>query len=302
MGLNRPKRPLLRRCVLPQKQLLIPLLFSFASLGMVSHAEVANTNLSPEMVSQLLQRMDQLEQKAKRVDDLEAQVQRLKDSAAGAPEMPAMAEKWPKVEFSVQGDVNFHVSNEKGDKNTFAIGDIDPLIKANLSEKAKFVGEFAITSDNSFGDGFAVDIERAFAEYNYNDYLNIQAGRLNTSIGYYNNAFHNGTYFQTTVDRPLIYDYEDNDHGGILPVHLNGISINGAIPSGSLNLNYILEVGNGRSYDTNNLVFEVADNNDFKALNFALWAKPEWASGWQFGGSFYFDVVTPASVPRTDQY
>ncbi len=289
----------------PSRTLIYPTLALCLASPLVARAgdlAGSGTNqLSPDAINQLVQRVNDLEKKAARVDELESEVQRLKDNGgAGSADAPVLKEVWPKVQFNVQGDVDYHVSDLKGDKNTFFLGDFDPLLVANLSEKGKVLGDFAVTSDNDFGSGFNFDIERLYAEYDLNDYLNIQAGRFNTDIGYYNNVFHNGTFFQTTVDRPGIYDFEDN--GGILPVHTDGLSINGEIPSGSLNLHYTVELGNGRSYETNNPIFGVSDNNDFKAVNLAISAKPDWAPGWQFGGSAYHDDLTPSGLPHTDQY
>ena len=260
-------------------------------------AQTPTTNaLDPEAVQKLMQRLDDLEQKAKRVDDLEAQVKSLKSGAPAAPEEPVIRESWPKVTFNLLGDVDYHVSGDKSDKNTFAQGDIDPVVTAKLSEKAGVLGDFVIAADQ---EGFAFEVERLLLQYNVNDYLHIEAGRFHTMIGYYNNTYHNGTYFQTTTERPAMYLFEDGE--GILPVHNNGISINGDIPSGSLRLRYIAEIGNGRSYSTNLSPFQVEDNNDFKAFNVALQAKPEWAPGLVLGGSAYHDTLTPTGVPRTDQ-
>lgn len=261
----------------------------------------STNTLDPAALTQLLQRIDQLEQKAKRVDALEAEVKSLKAGAGSVAAEPEVStrEVWPKIDFQVQGDVDFHVSGNKSDKNTFFLGDFTPLITAKLSDQAQVVADFAVESDQMAGDGFNVDIERLYAEYDVNDYFNVVGGRFNTDIGYYNSVYHNGTYFQTTVDRPGIFDFEDD--GGILPDHMTGLSINGAIPSGSLNLHYTAEIGNGRNYDLNQPAFFISDNNDFKAYNLALYAKPDWLSGLQFGGSAYYDTVTTPGVPRTDQ-
>ena len=272
-----------------------------SSLNAGAQTTAGTNTIDPALVNQLLQRIDQLEQKAKQVDTLEAEVKSLKVGAPAAPaaEAPVIRDVWPKIDFQVQGDVDYHASNEKGDKNTFFLGDLDPLITAKLSEKGQVLADFAITSDNPSGDGFNFDIERLYAEYDVNDYFNVQAGRFNTAIGYYNNVYHNGSYFQTTVDRPGIYDFEDN--GGVLPVHFTGIAVNGDIPSGSLNLHYVAEVGNGRDYDLNQPAFYVSDNDDFKAVNVELSAKPDWLPGLQFGGSVYHDLLTTPTLPHTDQ-
>src|SRR5712664_4495308 len=61
---------------------------------------------------------------------------------------------------------------------------------------------------------------------------------------YYNTAFHQGAWFQTTIERPFMYASDDED--GFLPLQEVGVTINGQIPSGKLGLNYVAEIGNGR--------------------------------------------------------
>jgi hypothetical protein len=275
-----------------------------SSLNVSAQTAPGTNNLDPALVNQLLQRIDQLEQKAKQVDTLEAEVKSLKAGtpAAPEPEAPIIRDVWPKIDLQVQGDVDFYYgkgANTANTHNTFFLGDLDPLITAKLSDKGQVLADFAITSDNPSGDGFNFDIERLYAEYDFNDYFNVQAGRVDTSIGWYNNVYHNGSYFQTTVDRPSIFDYEDN--GGILPTHLTGLTLSGDIPSGSLNLHYTAQVGNGRDYDLNQPVFYISDNNDFKAVNVELSAKPDWLTGLQFGASAYHDTLTTPTLPHTDQ-
>jgi hypothetical protein len=103
------------------------------------------------------------------------------------------------------------------------------------------------------------------------------------------------------VGRPFFLEYEDS--GGLLPVHSVGISIHGAIPSGSLNLGYFFEVANGENYTTgSNPVQNEIDNNLAKAINVALVAKPDWFSGGQFGVGAYHDTLNPSGGPRTDEW
>ena len=247
-------------------------------------------------LQQLLQRVDALEREVK---DLRAT---RTPSGASAPAVAAPAspvpvavtaapvdtrEHYPQLEFHLLGDITLATSTEHGSKSTFALGDLDPVVTAKLSPNANVLGDFVIASDQQ---GFQFEVERLLAQYKVNDSLAFEVGRYHTMIGYYNNTYHNGTYFQTTVDRPAIYDFEDG--GGILPVHSNGVSINGEIPSGSLGLHYVAEVANGRDYDPEHAVFEVTDTNEHKAVNFALFARPEALPGTQFGASAYRDRLT----------
>ncbi|HWD19192.1 MAG TPA: hypothetical protein VHB20_07920 [Verrucomicrobiae bacterium] len=257
--------------------------------------------LAPGMFAQTTPAPDAatMQQLLQRINALEQQVKDLKSGQGAAEAEPSVTrEVYPKVQFSAQGDVDFKYSSARDEKSSFFVGDFDPLIVAKLSERANVLGDFIISDDNA--EGFSIEIERLIAHYTINDYFNVEAGRFNTDIGWYNNTFHNGTYFQTTVDRPTVYDFEDD--GGILPIHMNGVSLNGDIPSGAARLHYNLTVGNGRSYDTNWSTFAADDNNDYKAVNISLYARPTGLPGLQVGTSLYHDTVANDQLPRTDQW
>ena len=95
-------------------------------------------------------------------------------------------------------------------------------------------------------------------------------GRYHTSIGYYNTAYHHGKWFQTAVGRPFLFRFEDE--GGILPIHNVGVSVQGRIPSGKLGLNYVAEMGNGRTSRSLDLspVQNVVSEKNGKSINLAL--------------------------------
>ena len=205
------------------------------------------------------------------------------------------------------GDISLHGDTQKGDVTSFSLGQLDLFVTSDVSEKFKFLSEivfeagpndfYGVTSgsENSFG----VDVERYLLQYSYNDYLNISAGRVHTAIGYYNTAYHHSTWLQTTTGRPFLFDFED--HGGILPIHTVGASASGLVPSGSLGLHYVAEIGNGRE-SRNPLVDEPVqnevDDTNHKAFNLALFARPEAIHGLQAGFSVYRDVLVPANAPR----
>ncbi len=205
------------------------------------------------------------------------------------------------------GDVSLHGDTQKGDTTSFSLGQLDLFITSDISEKFKFLSEIVFEggADNYYGsisgqqNSFSVDVERYLLQYSYNDYLNISAGRGHTAIGYYNTAYHHSTWLQTTTDRPFLFAFEDN--GGILPIHNVGASASGLIPSGSLGLHYVAEVGNGRE-SRNPLVEEPVqnevDDENHKAFNLALFARPEALSGLQTGFSVYRDVLSPANAPK----
>jgi hypothetical protein len=208
------------------------------------------------------------------------------------------------------GDISLHGDTQKGDTTSFSLGQLDLFVTSDISEKFKFLSEivfeagpndfYGVTSgsENSFG----VDIERYLLQYSHNDYLNIAAGRGHTAIGYYNTAYHHSTWLQTTTGRPFLFAFEDE--GGILPIHIVGVTASGLVPSGSLGLHYVAEVGNGRE-SRNPLVDEPVqnevDDTNHKAFNLAVFARPEEVRGLQTGFSVYHDVLVPANAPRISE-
>jgi hypothetical protein len=131
--------------------------------------------------------------------------------------------------------------------------------------------------------------------YTANDYFQISFGKYNTAIGYYTNAFHRAHFFQTAISRPIMF--ADEDDGGILPVHNIGITATGKIPSGALGLHWVAEVANGRSETAAEPIQNFTDENNRKALNFALYSRPAWLPGFQVGASFYVDKIYPFTAP-----
>jgi len=268
--------------------------------SMLVFGETAATNAPvadrrDELIRELLQR----------VDSLETEVKTLKSGAApnAVPlETPASGEdtgrrqRFPDLKFHGFGDVQYHYSDVPGDNNSFALGTLDLFVTSRLADRVNVLSETVIRAGSN--NRFAISIERLVLGYSANDYFNVDIGRGHTAIGYWNAAYHHGSWFQTSVNRPFIFAFN-----GILPIHNIGISANGLIPSGSLGLRYLIEVGNGRHYgpsaDEPNQ--NVTDDNDFKAVNVALIARPDWAPGLQMGISAYHDTLTPAGIPRTDQ-
>ncbi len=205
------------------------------------------------------------------------------------------------------GDISLHGDSQKGDTTSFSLGQLDLFVSSDVSDKFKFLSEivFEAGANNYYGvisgpeNSYSVDIERYLLLYSHNDYFNISAGRGHTAIGYYNTAYHHSTWLQTTTGRPYLFQFEDQ--GGILPVHMVGVSANGLIPSGKLGLHYVAEVGNERA-SRNPLVEEPVQNEDsdtnHKAFNIAMFARPESIHGFQAGLSLYRDVLAPTNAPR----
>ena len=205
------------------------------------------------------------------------------------------------------GDISLHGDTMRGDTTSFSLGQLDLFVTSDVSDKFRFLSEIVFENGgtNIYGtqvsdqNSFGVDIERYLLQYSHNDYFNLSAGRGHTSIGYYNTEYHHSSWLQTATGRPFLFDFED--HGGILPIHLVGVTASGQIPSGSLGLHYVAEVGNGRASRTpltEEPVQNDIDDQNHKAFNFAIFARPDAIRGLQTGFSFYRDTLVPQGQPR----
>jgi hypothetical protein len=185
--------------------------------------------------------------------------------------------------------------------NTFQFGEFDLFISSRLSNSISFLSEVVLGADAS--NFWGLDVERAQLSYKPSQYLQLSAGRMHTAMGYYNTAFHHGTWFQTATGRPYMYYFEDS--GGILPVHIVGVEAAGLIPkTGKWNAHYVAEVGNGMSslFIGQPIVAQPVQNflsdKNHKAFNIAGYIRPEWLSGLQIGVNYYNDERVPPSIPH----
>lgn len=296
------------------------LLLLILTLGSVAPCALAQQpHPSPdevtEMIKQLRKQVAELEARTK---ELEAQIS--KRPAATEPAQTegeaAKAEREvspaadhtghgggvlgsPLMQIRGYSDVNFRATNVKGQTNSFALGQLDLFVTSRLSDKMNVLAEMALKSNDKNALSFVP--ERILFQYAVNDYLTLNIGRYHTAIGYYNAAFHHGTLFQTTVGRPFLFAFEGD--GGILPIHNVGLSASGRIPSGSLGLSYVAELGNGRTSRSKTIetVQNKVDENNGKAVNLGLQMRPRWIPGLQVGFNMYRDRLQPDELPKVGQ-
>lgn len=99
-----------------------------------------------------------------------------------------------------------------------------------------------------------------------------------------------------------MYLFEDS--GGVLPVHMVGLTFTGEVPNTEkLGLHWVAEVGNG---NTSTPTAEVGVQNfyadrNYKATNLAAFIRPPALSGLQIGGSWYHDGLSPIGLPQVRQ-
>jgi len=267
-----------------------------------------------QVIQMLLLRIDRLEASEKELQD---RVKKLEKGQSGnvapTPVDPPAANQTARAEqeseslepektdvnktlLNIRGfsDFGLYGGNQKGQHTSFSLGDLNLFITSDISERFKFLTELVFEANQD--NGFEVDLERVLLEYDLNDYFKLSGGRYDTAIGYYNTAFHHTTWFQTATDRPYLF----RDEEPILPVHSVGLSATGRIPSGRIGLHYVAQVSNGQASNSPNVapVQNLVDENTHKAVNFALYARPDAVSGLQVGFSTYRDVLFPLNSTR----
>jgi hypothetical protein len=262
-----------------------------------------------EAIQQLLQQVRELQQRVQALETerttkassppspvttqtLDSELQAMRDS-------PAFHELHG-IQWRGFGEVDYKVLNQKipelgtfgfvsGSAGSFYIGDFDLLLTSRLNDKASVLAEVVFGEEDA--QTFNVDLERALFKYDYNDHLRMSFGRYHTGLGYYNSAFHRGSWLHTTADRPLVMEFADD--GGILPTQAVGVSVTGQIPSGGIGLNYTAEYGSSDTIrpQINNSGLSVDENNG-NHINLGLFLRPSSIAGLQIGASFYHDKIS----------
>ncbi len=304
-----------------KRLLLVWTLFPFLPLIRSGAAQEPPPDSDRAIIRQLLERVQQLETEVRELKARQTSRGLQEPEAAPKPaavppqasmapapmpgaspvmDMPdASAPGAPRMQFRGFSDVSYHASDLKGDKSAFALGQFNLFITSKISERMSVLAEAVVEADDR--NAFGYELERLQLQYSASDYLNASFGRYHTAIGWYNTAYHHSTWMQTAVGRPFLFEFEDK--GGILPVHNVGVSVNGRVPSGSLGLRYIAEIGNGRASRSPlaEPVQNVHDENNGKAFNLALLARPDSMPGFQAGFSYYRDNLTPYGMPKIGQ-
>jgi hypothetical protein len=222
--------------------------------------------------------------------------------AAGTPQDAGVQDEQagpPRLQIQGFADLGFRATNEKGRTTSFGLGQLDLFLTSRLSEKFSVLGELIVEAGED--NEFKFEIHRLLLRYQHSDYLALSAGRYHTAIGYFNTAYHHGAWFQTAANRPFIFAFESK--GGVLPLHNVGLSAQGRLPRAPWGLRYVAEFGNGRAARSpqDRAVQTSVDENNGKAFNLALFARPRQVPGLQTGFSVYRDNLTPRDAPNVGQ-
>ena len=295
-----------------------PLLF-FAVLILTAGVAWGQGPPAPDQTEQIRILLERVQQLEKRVSELETRQPAAAEpvlTAASAPaeqkpesaESPASAGQahqhesqetqavvhqmethYPSLQIRGFGEVNFSATDQKGTISGFNLGQLDLHLASALSRKVSYFAEITFNAQlpNAQPPGYTVEVERNIIRYDYNDYFKLSFGRYHTPIGYWNTAYHHGSWLQTTIARPDMVRFG----GTFIPVHFVGFLVEGNIPSGGAGLGYNVGVGNGRGTIISR-PGDAGDNNDNRAWVANLYSRPAKLYGLQMGVSVYRDKIT----------
>lgn len=203
---------------------------------------------------------------------------------ASAETLPEAETHYPSLEIRGFTNIDFSAQDAKGTTSGFNMGQFVLHLSGALSDKVSYFGELSLTAKP---DRYNAEVERSLIRYDYNDHLKVSFGRYHTPINFWNTAFHHGLWLQTTVSRPDMIQFG----GRLIPVHFVGALVEGSVPrTGSLNLGYNVGLGNGRG-EIISRPGDAGDINNNRAWLVNIFARPDWAYGWQVGGSVYRDKI-----------
>jgi hypothetical protein len=203
-------------------------------------------------------------------------------SAAQAQSHEHAGNELGRTEFRGFADVTFQESGQPDRHSSFGLGQYVFFITAPLAEHITFLGETTF----QYNTGFQATIERVMVTFSPASYFRVSMGRVHTPIGYWNNTYHHGTLVQPTIDRPVMFLFENRR--GVLPIHTTGIQVGGRDIS-PLHLGYDVMVGNGIGSSP------TTDNDRAKSVTASVHSQV--TSALRLGASFYADHIA-AGVPN----
>jgi hypothetical protein len=279
------------------------------------------------LLAQAVSKDEMIQKLLDRVDALEREVAALEQAQAPQPAQPAMPTLVPtatvtgesastatgtdasaqpdqpdnasRFNFHGYADADFQRDADGTQTKKFEQGEIDLFATERLSSHLTALMELVFETDSEqLADDVEVNVERMLLQYRGNDFFNADIGSYRTAIGYYSTAYLRGAWLQTAISRPRMFEFEDQ--GGFLPLHAVGVSVNGRIPSGDLNLHYVLEVGSSRNYG-NTAGIPLVDSSFNRATNLAVYSQPRGVPGLEIGFSTYHDLLSPLDGVHLDR-
>lgn len=196
---------------------------------------------------------------------------------------PSQGTFFSRFRFHAYADVDYLRSNAAR-SNRFTVDELDFFTTASLTPKVTTLAEVVLDPDASTSlSSVPINVERLLLQYRPKDYFHLEAGQFRTSLGYYSTAYLRGAWFQTAISRPAMFSFEED--GGILPLHLIGVTASGVIRPEGLGLHYVVEIGNTRTWGTARPYEPVGHD----AVNLAIYLRPQAIAGLELGVSDYHD-------------
>lgn len=210
------------------------------------------------------------------------------DTTAIQPTPVAPVLNAPIVRAMLFGDATY-VATDRKIPAGFQLGQLVGHLTVSFNDRLNYFGEYSATAQST---GYAFEVERSILRYDFDDSFKLSVGRYHTPIGYWNTAFHHGTWLQTTISRPEAVKFGSD----LIPTHFVGAFAEGNLPGSDLGLEYSVGVGNGRG-SVISRAGDAGDANGSRSWTVSLLARPEALFGLQVGADYYRDRVTPPSGP-----
>jgi len=157
----------------------------------------------------------------------------------------------------------------------------------------RILGEYYLTDDES-------ELERLQLGYDINQNSTAWLGRYHQPLSTWNFKYHHGAFLQSSISRPAIENWEDED--GVIAQHATGAmfesNVRGRNGSG---IRYTIAAGIGPTYEDGELYpYDVFDPDDLDggiATSFAVSFYPDYVDSSNFGMvGGYTDLVVPPSM------
>ncbi len=155
------------------------------------------------------------------------------------------AENDLQVQIGAFGDVDYQIlgtSNSFPTLNDFSLGDAAVVVKARYGDHIRLLDENLVEFDGPEPD---INIDRFLVTYIFSDEFRLSAGQDHLAIGHWIRTYNYAAENQLTINRPFFLRFEDD--GGVVPVHIMGLTADGLFNLGGSSLKYELNLGNRES-------------------------------------------------------
>ncbi|HIF63482.1 MAG TPA: hypothetical protein EYG16_08205 [Deltaproteobacteria bacterium] len=146
------------------------------------------------------------------------------------------------------------LNGASGDEDTFTANPGVDLFFSRDYGKLRLLAEL-------FFDKYEQELERLMVGKQLTPGTSVWGGRFLAPLGYWNTAFHHGTWLQTSISRPGIIEFEDK--GGALPMHITGVLAQGDLPVHGASLSWEAGAGLGPKLEAGELEpYDLLDPSD----------------------------------------